>query len=453
MEIVRWFANPERSKLILLLEDFHPFLRQEQFPILRLLREATRIDLALGKTLIIQSLDFQAIKDLDKEVPILELPLPDRAVLRSILRDATADLAFDDRPVPDSPEEETLLDASLGLSNVEARWTYRRIIARQGRLREGELGMIISEKEQIIKKGNVLEYFHPEGDFGQVGGLEALKSWLVKRGKAFTTDAKSFGLTSPKGVLLLGIPGCGKSLVAKTIANEWKIPLLKFDLGKVFAGIVGESESNIRQALALAEAIAPSILWVDEIEKGLGGLDGRGDSGTSSRVFGTLLTWMQEKKSEVFVIATANNIELLPPELLRKGRFDEIFFVDLPNGKEREEILRIHLSRKKRKPDVFNLAALAEKSVGFSGAELEEAVAEALFSAYNKGGELGQDHLQEAIERTFPLSQTMKTSIDKLRLWARVRARLASVPNEEKLPDQKAEVPQLRQERRNIFTE
>jgi len=263
-------------------------------------------------------------------------------------------------------------------------------------------------------------------------------------------DAKRYGLPTPKGVLLLGIPGCGKSLTAKTIANEWNFPLLKFDLGKVFAGVVGESESNIRKALSLAETIAPSILWIDEIEKGLSGVGSNGDSGTSSRVFGTLLTWMQEKKSEVFVIATANDIEKLPAELLRKGRFDEIFFVDLPTEKDREDIFKIHIERTNRKSRNFNLKDLAAKTVGFSGAEIEETVNEALFIAYNEKREPVQEDIEKAIQGTWPLSRTMQESIAKLRLWAKARAKLASEPNTEE-PDSDVKIPKLIQERHNIF--
>ena len=239
-------------------------------------------------------------------------------------------------------------------------------------------------------------------------------------------------------------------MTAKTIANEWGFPLLKFDLGRVFAGVVGESESNIRKALSLAETISPSILWIDEIEKGLSGLGSNGDSGTSSRVFGTLLTWMQEKKSEVFVIATANDIEKLPAELLRKGRFDEIFFVDLPTESEREAIFQIHIEKKGRQCSDFKLKDLASKTIGFSGAEIEEAVNEALFIAYNENREPQQEDIEQAIEGTWPLSRTMQESITKLRQWAKARAKLASEPNTEKI-ETDTKVPKLIQERRNIF--
>ena len=452
VDILEWFANDEQKKSLVLLEDFHPFMRTEQYQIVRLIREATRISGDLKKTLIIQTPFRVSVRELEKEIPLLELELPKESVLATIFNNCVADLEYDDKP-SDESDTKDIVSSSLGMSSVEAEWTYRRIIADKGRLTTAEIPLIVKEKEQIIKKEGILEYFHPTGNFEQVGGLKNLKDWLQNRGQAFSNDAKDYGLTPPKGVMLLGIPGCGKSLIAKTIANEWKLPLLKFDLGKVFAGIVGESESNIRKALTLAETIAPSILWIDEIEKGLSGLDGGGDSGTSARVFGNLLTWMQEKQSEVFVIATANNIEQLPPELLRKGRFDEIFFVDLPSKEEREEIFKIHIKNKKRKVPDFNLKELTTASVGFSGAEIEEAINEGLYLSYSEKGELSTGHIQKALKATYPLSKTMAPTIEALRKWAEVRARFASDKNMEDVPRSETDdkTPVLKQEKHNPF--
>jgi SpoVK/Ycf46/Vps4 family AAA+-type ATPase len=254
----------------------------------------------------------------------------------------------------------------------------------------------------------------------------------------------------------LGIQGCGKSLTAKAIAATWQFPLLRFDMGKVFGGIVGQSEGNIRTALQVAQALAPCVLWIDEIEKGMAGMgsSGQTDGGTTARVVGTLLTWMQEKREPVFVVATANRIDMLPPELLRKGRFDEIFFVDLPTREIRKEILGIHLRKKDRNPDDFDLDALATASVGFSGAELEEAVREGLYEAFAHARGLTTEDIASALVKTFPLSQTMREEIDDLRKWAQVRARLASSVVPEGLPDDKksVSVPRLRQEAtRNPF--
>ena len=280
--------------------------------------------------------------------------------------------------------------------------------------------------------------------------MDNLKEWLIKRGRGFDRGAEDFGLTSPKGILLLGVPGTGKSLTAKAIGNLWKFPLLRLDMGKIFGGFVGESESNIRQALHIAQAIAPSILWIDEIEKGLSGASssGRTDGGTSARVLGTFLTWMQEKTQPVFVVATANDISQLPPELLRKGRVDEIFFVDLPTEKEREEILKIHLKKKRRKPEKFALSQIAQACQGFSGAEIEEVIKEALFQAYDESVEITDTHILQAIEKTYPLSKTMGNTIKNLRQWAKSRAVLASSDEAEVIPDIE-NVPRLKQEEYN----
>lgn len=449
LEILAWFKGTEVSNSILILEDFHPFITNENFQVIRAIRELCRTEPANRKTIIIQTPFLINIKEFEKEIPILELELPQEDTIEAILNSITDELEYDSQPNEDDKKE--IVAASKGLSIMEAEWTYRKIIAEKHRITKNEVNLIIKEKEQIIKKSGVLEYFHPQGDFNEVGGMENLKDWLGKRGKAFSSDAKQFGLVSPKGVMLLGIPGCGKSLVSKTIANEWELPLLKLDLGSVFGSLVGESEARMREALALAEAISPSILWIDEIEKGLSGISNGGDGGTSAKVFGTLLTWMQEKKNEVFVISTANDISALPPELLRKGRFDEIFFVDLPAASEREDIFKIHIEKKERDVDSFDFNMLCKKSVGFSGAEIEEAVNEALFIAYDSGTELKNEHIQQALEKTFPLSRTMESTINDLRSWAKVRARFASNGDSEVLPQSKEKIPTLPQEKSNPF--
>jgi len=262
----------------------------------------------------------------------------------------------------------------------------------------------------------------------EVGGLEELKNWLVKRGKAFTLKAREFGLPEPRGILLLGIPGCGKSLTAKAIAGMWQLPLLKLDVGKVFSSYVGSSEENVRRAIHTAESIAPCILWLDEMEKGFSGLGSSGmtDGGTTARVFGTFLTWLQEKKTAVFVVATSNNVSQLPPELLRKGRFDEIFYVDLPSKEERKEITKIHLEKRKRASEKFDLDKVALQTHGFSGSEIEEVIVSGLYDAFNRDEELDQEHLEQVIQTMIPLSQTMEEQIKGIRDWAKLRARRAS---------------------------
>ncbi len=451
IDVLQWFYNLN-EKCILLLEDFHPYIKDNNFPVIRWVREIAKPNSTTSnnKTLIIQTPFVVNIREFDKEVPILEISLPSEKQLMTIFDKVTKDI---EEKAMNENEKRDIIQAALGLTVMEAELCFKKIIAEKKKLTKTEISLIIIEKEQIIKKGGILEYFHPTGNFNEIGGMELLKEWLSKRGKAFSTDAKDFGLTPPKGVLLLGVPGCGKSLLAKTISNEWNLPLIKFDLGKVFGGIVGESEANMRKALQLAETISPSIMWIDEIEKGLSGTASSGatDGGTTSRVFGNLLTWMQDKKEPVFIIATANNIESLPPELLRKGRFDEIFFVDLPSSEERKDIFEIHIQKRKRKIKNFDLDLLASKTIGFSGAEIEEAVNEGMYIAYNNGDELETKDILEAVNKTYPLSKTMKKTIDALRKWATVRARMSSKNKAEDLPEEQNEVPKLKQERDNPF--
>ncbi len=435
---------------IWLMEDFHPYLRDENHELLRWLRELARMP-ASPRKLVILSTPLPGLPiDLRKEVPTIELELPNLEHLRVVLNDAATALGVR------ADADDALLDAARGLTVMEARLAFGKAAAELGRLDHAAVPLVIREKERIIKQSEVLEYYPTDARLSDVGGLDQLKLWLERRGRAFGAGARAFGLDAPKGVLLLGVQGCGKSLLAKAVAATWQFPLLRFDMGKVFGGIVGQSEANMRTALQVAQALAPSVLWIDEIEKGLAGMGSsdRTDGGTTARVVGSLLTWMQEKQEPVFVVATANRIDMLPPELLRKGRFDEIFFVDLPTRTVREEILTIHLKKKGRDPNEFNLRELAEHSVGFSGAELEEAVREGLFDAFAEERELKTEHIARALDKTFPLSRTMHDEIDGLRKWAKVRARLANGERPEDLPTEKADgaTPKLRQEAsRNPF--
>ena len=325
--------------------------------------------------------------------------------------------------------EERVVKAALGLTESEAANVFAKILVEDRAFNLEDLPRILDEKRQIIRKTGLLEFCQLSEEMGNVGGLEALKGWLDSRSDAFSEKAREFGLPEPKGLLLLGVQGCGKSLTAKAIASQWRLPLLRLDVGAVMNAFVGSSEENMRKAIRVAESLAPCILWLDEIEKGFSGVGGRGadgDSGTTARVFATFLTWLQEKTKPVFVIATANSIEHLPPEMLRKGRFDEIFFIDLPSGKEREEIFRIHLRRRERDPAAYDTDALAQASSGMSGAEIEAIVVEGLWRAFPLGRDVNQEDLVSAIRETVPLSRTMAESIDALRAWARSRARPAS---------------------------
>ncbi|MEW9032097.1 MAG: AAA family ATPase [Planifilum fimeticola] len=327
-------------------------------------------------------------------------------------------------------EEERLVKAALGLTLKEAENAFARAMVRDGRVGAEDVEVILEEKRQIIKKTGILEFIRSPFSIDEVGGLENLKRWLEKRKNSWLDSAKRYGIPAPKGVLITGVPGCGKSLISKAISAMWKLPLLRLDIGKVFSGIVGSSEENMRQAIRTAEAIAPSILWIDEIEKGFSNIGSGGDSGTSTRVFGTFLTWMQEKTKPVFVVATANQIQELPPEFLRKGRFDEIFFVDLPTQVERKEIFRVHLRKRLRDPEVMRdfqlneevLETLAHWTEGFVGAEIEQVVIAALFEAFSEQRSIRLSDFEKAVKNMVPLSVTQAEQIRAIRDWANVRA-------------------------------
>jgi SpoVK/Ycf46/Vps4 family AAA+-type ATPase len=324
---------------------------------------------------------------------------------------------------------EKLLKAALGLTRDEAEKVYRKAEVKAGRLTDEEVDIILSEKKQLIRRNGILEYIEEDETLKSVGGLEELKRWLTQRSNAFTERAREYGLPQPKGMLILGVPGCGKSLIAKTTARLWSLPLLRLDMGRVYDGsMVGRSEANLRNALKTAESISPAILFIDELDKAFAGGAGSGDSdgGTSSRIFGSFLTWMQEKTSPVFVMATANRVERLPGEFLRKGRFDEIFFVDLPTPEERQDIFKIHLNKRRTDINRFDLDQLATVSDGFSGAEIEQAIIAAMYDAFAQDREFTQLDIIAAIKATLPLSRTMTEQVTALRDWARQRARPAS---------------------------
>jgi AAA+ superfamily predicted ATPase len=433
---------------VLLLEDVHPYLEPQHHQVTRWIREMCRLPGEPRRVLVLSTPLPGLPADLQKEVPTVELPLPGLEALALV-----AEQVAQARAVP-YDDDVALLDAARGLTVMEAQLAYGQAADELGRLGSSAVPLVVREKERVIRQSQVLEYHDPDARMADVGGLENLKTWLDRRGQAFGPGAREFGLEPPKGVLLLGVQGCGKSMMAKAVAASWQFPLLRFDMGKVFGGIVGQSEGNIRSALQVAQALAPCVLWIDEIEKGLAGLGSsdQSDAGTTARVVGTLLTWMQEKRDPVFVVATANRIEMLPPELLRKGRFDEIFFVDLPVARVREEIMAIHLRKKRRDPADFNLDKLAAQSIGFSGAEIEEAIRDGLLEAFFEGRELRTEHIADALAATFPLSRTMREQIGQLRAWAKVRARLASLDEPEPLPaGQEEGTPRLRQETRNPF--
>ena len=328
----------------------------------------------------------------------------------------------------DAEGRERLLQAAMGLTLGEAENVFAKIIVQGGRLSGEDVKEVFAEKQQIIRKSGLLEYYAAEEDFSNVGGLGVLKDWLNKRAVAFTDEARAFGLPAPKGILLLGVQGCGKSLCAKAVSRLWQLPLLRFDMGRMFGSLVGSSEENVRRAIGVAESVAPAVLWVDEIDKAFVGSQSSGatDGGTTARVFGTFLTWLSEKSTPVFVVTTANDVSQLPPELLRKGRLDEIFYVDLPSDEEREEIFRIHLAKRGRDPKNFDLKTLVESSQDFSGAEIEEAIISALYDAFYEKQELTTSHVLTSLRQTVPLAKTMAEKVASQRKWAAGRTRNAS---------------------------
>ena len=362
---------------IFIFKDFHPFLTRNNFAIVRKLKEIALYLKNSFKTIILISPLMEIPTELEKEITVLNYPLPTREDLGVLLDKIIADVTQFKQVKIDLDEagRDRLLQAALGLTLGEAENVFAKIIVQDERLTGEDVNEVFAEKQQIIRKSGLLEYCASSENFGHVGGLKVLKDWLNKRAVAFTQEARQFGLPAPKGILMLGVQGCGKSLCAKAVSNQWRLPLLRFDMGRMFGSLVGSSEENVRRAIHVAESVAPAILWVDEIDKAFAGsqASGMADGGTTARVFGTFLTWLSEKSAPVFVVATANDISQLPPELLRKGRLDEIFFVDLPSREERLEVFRIHVSKRGREAANFDLAALAEASKDFSGAEIEEA--------------------------------------------------------------------------------
>jgi SpoVK/Ycf46/Vps4 family AAA+-type ATPase len=419
---------------IFIFKDLHPFLGRSNYAVIRKLKEISLHLKNSFKTILIISPVQEIPTELEKEVTMLNFPLPTRDDLNELLEKIISDIRqFKQVSVElDEPGRERLLQAALGLTLSEAENVFAKIIVKDERLSGSDVNEVFAEKQQIVRKSGLLEYYPTTEGFSQVGGLAVLKDRHNKRAAAFTDEARAFGLPAPRGILILGVQGCGKSLCAKAVSTQWQLPLLRFDMGRMFGSLVGSSEENVRRAIAVAESVAPAILWVDEIDKAFAGSQSSGstDGGTTARVLGTFLTWLSEKTSPVFVVTTANDISQLPPELLRKGRLDEIFFVDLPSLEERQEIFRIHLARRGRKPEDFDLPAMAEAAVDCSGAEIEEAINSALYDAFYAGQEITSELILNTLSQTVPLAKTMDEQISRLRNWADGRARNASVPRE-----------------------
>ena len=407
---------------IFIFKDLHPFLDDPST--VRWLRDAIASFKGRQKHIILMSPYQKVPLELEKDVVVLDFPFPTLDELDQVL----AQYLNPRHPI--SPVvREKLLKAALGLTKDEAEKVYRKAQVKAKKLTASEVEIVLSEKKQLIRRNGILEFIEEDETIDAIGGLEELKRWLKQRSNAFTEAAREYGLPQPKGMLILGVPGCGKSLLAKTTSRLWGLPLLRLDMGRVYDGsTVGKSEANLRSALKTAESISPAILFIDELDKAFAGSSGSADSdgGTSSRIFGSFLTWMQEKESPVFVMATANRVDRLPGEFLRKGRFDEIFFVDLPNPSEREAIFNIHLHKRRPVGDRFDTEQLAKISEGFSGAEIEQAIIAAMYEAFAQDREFTQLDIIAAIKATLPLSRTMTEQVNSLRDWARQRARPAS---------------------------
>jgi SpoVK/Ycf46/Vps4 family AAA+-type ATPase len=395
--------------------DLHPFLTEPRM--VRAIRDLAHIAPQARRAAILVMPRAVVPPEIEKEVAIVDVPLPGTVELGAILA-AEQRVAGAAAP-PAFGEAAEAERAARGLTADEARRAFRLALGEADR--GAALRRVVDEKKRILRQSACLEFVDETAAFEQVGGLDALKAWVRARTRAFGDEARAFGLPAPRGVLLLGVQGCGKSLAAKATAGTFRLPLIRLDFAAVFAS--PSPEDTLRQALRVAEAMAPTVLWIDEIEKGLGG---GATAAADTRVFGSFLTWMQEKRDPVFVAATANDIEGLPPELARRGRFDDIFFVDLPAQKEREEILAIHLRARGRDPAAYPVDKLAREAEQFSGAELEQVVVAALYRAFGRGSELTATDLERTAAEVVPLATTYEERLAALREWARTRARRAS---------------------------
>lgn len=413
---------PTSAAAVFVLRDFHRFL--EDVSVARKLRNLARLLKAQPKNIIIISPQLAIPEDLGEVMTVVEFPLP-------TLSDIKTEVEHLLRPLQNSLEPrvlDELVRSCQGLSMERIRRVLARSIATHGKFQPEDIDLILEEKRQTIRQTQILDFYPASAKISDIGGLDNLKDWLLKRGGAFSERARQYGLPHPRGLLLVGIQGTGKSLTAKAIAHHWHLPLLRLDVGRLFAGLVGESESRTRQMIQIAEALAPCVLWVDEIDKAFAGLDGKGDSGTTSRVFGTFVTWLAEKTSPVFVVATANNIQALPPEMLRRGRFDEIFFVGLPSQAERKAIFAVHLSRlRPHNLNNYDLDRLAYETPDFSGAEIEQTLTEAMHIGFSQNRDFANDDILEAASQVIPLARTAQEQIQRLQEWAASgKARLAS---------------------------
>jgi SpoVK/Ycf46/Vps4 family AAA+-type ATPase len=423
------FVDKIAKGAVFVLRDFDRFL--EDVAIARKLKNLARKLKGEAQNIIVTASQINIPSSLLEVFTVLDFPLPSPDTLRIAIEQvisSVADSTHDPQHKLSKQALDDLVRAAQGLSLERVKRVLGKAIAENGYLRPDDVELILEEKRQSIRQTQILEFYPSTTEISDIGGLDNLKEWLLRRGGAFSDRARKYGLPYPRGLLLAGIQGTGKSLTAKAISHHWHLPLLRLDVGRLFAGLVGESESRTRQMTQLAEALAPCVLWIDEIDKAFASMDGRGDSGTTNRVFGTFLTWMAEKTSPVFVVATANNIRALPAELLRKGRFDEVFFVGLPNQEERSQIFEVHLSKyRPHNLRAYDVTRLAYETLDFSGAEIEQAIIEAMHIGFSQNRDFTTDDILEAASQIVPLAQTAQQEIQILQEWALSgKARLAS---------------------------
>jgi len=407
-DLHRYFDKPE---IVRKLQDLAPSFKMDR------------------RVIVLSAAELTLPVELQSLAGVFTLDLPGPDELKAIAQRIVADLSRR-RPVRVdlAPADfDRLVERMKGFTELEAERAITKTVLRDGALSRSGLEAMVEIKKELLQKEGILEYVAPEENLAEVGGFRNLKAWLAKRHRAFAPEAKQFGLAAPRGILLLGVQGAGKTLVARAIAREWGLPLLTLETGKLYDKFIGESEKNLDKALRTAEDMAPCVLMIDELEKALSySPSGDSDAGLSKRIFGRLLGWLQDRTAPVFVVATSNNIAELPPELTRKGRFDEIFFVDLPTAEDRKEIFAVHLRKRKREPAAFDLERLAASSDGFTGAEIQQAIISGLYTAFSRSVELSTEILLDELKSTKPLSVTRREEIDALRAWASQRAVMAN---------------------------
>jgi SpoVK/Ycf46/Vps4 family AAA+-type ATPase len=434
-EPVQALANMESMTIeaVFILKDFHRHM--DDPVVVRRLRDVGQKFSANRRTVIITSPELAVPAELSTLVEYFDLPLPDRERLRDIVHDTYTRLAktYTLKLQLDAGGVDAIAANLRGLTEEEADRAISQALVTRYALCPETVTDVLEAKKQLLRHSGMLEFVEASDTMTSVGGLENLKHWLGQRRGAWEDSARAFGLEPPHGVIILGVQGCGKSLCARAVAGEWKLPLVKFDTSAVYDKYIGETEKRIRKVFQVAEGLAPCVLWIDELEKvfaGSGPDSASADAGVSSRLLASFLSWMQDRKSPVFVAATCNNVTVLPPELIRKGRFDELFFVDLPNQAERRQIFSIQLTKRKRNPAEFDLEAAATAAKGYSGAEIDAAVQGALYAAYSEKKPLTTQLLLDALAQTVPLSTTRAEEINELREWAQTRAVHASTPDE-----------------------